>query len=190
MATGSFDEKPDIDIYLSKKVENAAVLPEGLRVCASRIARSMYTLRNKRNIAHKNHVDPNTADLAYLHQASAWIMAELVRNASGVTMEEAGTLIELLQTPVGSLVEEIDGTRLVHATTSVRGEIMILLHSQYPERVPLPSILASLRTRNSGSVRSRLAEMRNEKLLHGDGKTGYRLTQSGHTAAVNEINAL
>ena len=50
----------------------------------------MYTLRNKRNIAHANEVDPNTVDLSLGHQSAGWILAELIRNAAGITMEEAG----------------------------------------------------------------------------------------------------
>lgn len=65
----------------------------------------MYTLRNKRNIAHKNEVDPNTVDLAFAHQATAWILAELIRTASNIAMEEAGALISLVQAPVGSLYQ-------------------------------------------------------------------------------------
>src|SRR5262249_51559347 len=75
-ARGSYDPVPKVDDYLHKQVENEASLPEGLRFCAARIARSMYTLRNKRNIAHKNEIDPNTFDLAFVHHASSWIMAE------------------------------------------------------------------------------------------------------------------
>jgi hypothetical protein len=189
LATGTHDAKPDVDAYLSKKVENETQLPEGLRICSARLARSIYTFRNKRNIAHKNPVDPNRFDLALAHHGAAWIMAELLRNATAITMHEAGALIELVQAPVGTLVEEIDGVRLVHANTSVRGEILILLHSHFPERVPVSSILATMSARSAGSVQNRLGELRTAKLLHGDGKAGYRLTQAGHQAAVAEIRA-
>src|SRR6266852_2072077 len=49
MTTGSHDEKADVDSYLGKHIENETTLPDGLRICGARIARSMYTLRNKRN---------------------------------------------------------------------------------------------------------------------------------------------
>jgi hypothetical protein len=189
LANGSYDAKPDVDGYLSKKAENEPQLPEGLRVCGARLARSIYTFRNKRNIAHKNPVDPNRFDLALAHHGAAWIMAELLRNAKSISMHEAGILIERIQAPVGTLVEEIDGVRLVHADTSVRGEILILLHSHFPERIPISSILATMRARSAGSVKNRLGELRTAKLLHGDGKAGYRLTQAGHQAAVTEIQA-
>lgn len=190
MTTGAFDPRPSVDSYLSTKAENETSLPDGIRFCATRLARAMYTLRNKRNIAHKNPVDPNTVDLALAHEVAAWIVAELLRNSSGVSMQEAGRLIELVQAPVGTLVEEIDGTSLVHADTSIRGEILILLRSKYPDRLSTPEILQSLQARAGGSVRNRLRELVNSKLLHGDNKTGFRLTLTGYTAATAEIARL
>jgi hypothetical protein len=184
--SGKYEPKPNVDDYLAKKVESTA-LPEGLRICAARVARSVYTLRNKRNIAHKNEVDPNTYDLAFAHQACAWIMAELLRHASGLTMEEAGALIRLVQAPVGTLVEEIGGTRLIHAEVGVREELLILLHSYYPDAVPVAAIVKSLSRRSSGTVRNRLRDLHAQKLVHGDAGAGYLLTQAGYAAAVQQI---
>lgn len=190
ISTGKHDAKPSVDSYLNTKVENDTRLPDGLRFCGGRIARSMYTLRNKRNIAHKGEVDPNTFDLQFVHQGATWIMAEMIRCASGVSMEEAGALIELVQAPVGTLVEEIDGVRLVHADVSARTEILILLHSHYPDRVVVVDILKTMSARSAASVRSRLSEMRTDKLIFGDAKAGYRLTQTGFAAALAEISRL
>lgn len=187
--TGSFDAKPSVDDYLGKKVENTS-LPEGLRVCAARVARSIYTFRNKRNIAHKNDVDTNIHDLIFTYQGAAWIMAELLRHATGLSMRESGTLIAMIQAPVGTLVEEIDGTRLIHADVSVRAEILILLHSHYPDTVPIGAVLKSLSRRSPGTVRNRLRDLHLEKVVHGDAKSGYRLTQAGHQAAADEIRSL
>jgi hypothetical protein len=186
---GKHEAKPSVDSYLKDKAENTG-LPEGLRICAVRIARSLYTLRNKRNIAHKNDVDPNTYDLAYLHQGASWIVAELLRNASGGTMQEAGALIELLQTPVGTLVEEIDGVRLIHGKMSTRTEVLILLHSHYPEKVASRDIIRTASTRSAASIRSRLSELRTEKLVFGNPEEGYRLTSPGFNTAVAELRKL
>lgn len=190
IATGKHDVKPDVDGFLSQKVENVTQLPEGLRICGARIARSIYALRNKRSIAHKNEIDPSTIDLAFVNQGAAWIMAELFRIASGLTMQEAGELIDLVQSPVGTLVEEIDGTRLVHADLSIEGEILVLLHCQYPQRVPVKSIEESMKARSAKSVRNRLGEMKFNKLIHGDAASGYRLTTAGHAGAIAEIKGL
>jgi hypothetical protein len=80
IATGKYDIPPNVDAYLNKKVEYETNLPDDLRICAARIARAIYTLRNKRNILHKGQVDANSIDLAFAHHAAAWIMSELLRS--------------------------------------------------------------------------------------------------------------
>ena len=187
--TGTYDTKLNIDKYLGTQVENSQ-LPDGLRICAARVARAMYAFRNKRNIAHKNAVDANTHDLAFIHQGAAWIAAELLRHATGVSMQEAGSLIELVQAPVGTLVEEINGTRLVHADVSIRTEILVLLHSYYPDTVTAETVNQGLCRRNGGTIRNRLRDLHAQKIVHGDTKSGFRLTRAGHAAAVSEIEAL
>ena len=147
----------------------------------------MYTLRSKRNIVHKNTLDPNTFDLALLYQGAAWIMAELLRNATGVSIQEAGALIELVQTPVGTLVEEIDGTHILHADVSLRVEVLILLHSRHPHHVLVSDLKKSMSNRSGASIQNRIGELRLAKLIHGNASGGYRLTRSGYAAAINEI---
>ena len=190
ISTGNYDDKPSVDAYLNKFAETQTNLPEGLRVCAPRIARVIYTLRNKRNIAHKNPVDANTHDLAMAHQGAVWIMSELLREASGLTMEEAGRLIMRVQAPVGTLVEQIDGVRLVHAKTTVRSEILILLHSHYPDKMKIDALLESMKAANARTVKSRLSELARAKAIHGDAASGYRLTQTGYNEAVPLIAQL
>ncbi|ANF53765.1 hypothetical protein DA69_02755 [Brevundimonas naejangsanensis] len=190
IASGTYDAVPKVDHYLDKVAATQGKLPESLRITAPRIARSVYTVRNKRNIAHKGEVDPNTIDLAYAHHAAAWIMAELVRISTAISMEEAGRLIALLQAPVGDLVEEIDGVRLVHGDLSVRSELLILLHSHYPDAVPLAVVKASLSRRGPSTAGNKLRELEQAKFVHGDSKVGYRLTSAGFKEAVAEIQTL
>ena len=182
MATGRFDPAPDVEDFLTKRVENTA-LDDGLRICAARIARSVYALRSKRNIAHKGPVDPNSYDLDFIHAGACWIMAELLRQAQGLRMEEAGALIEMVHAPVGRLVEEIDGRRIVHADIGVRSEFLVLLHSHFPDPVPMDAIFKSLDRQKAGSIRNRIGELYDAKLIQGDTNKGYRLTSAGFEAA-------
>ena len=189
MSCGKYDPNPKVDLYLTQRVEKSS-LCDGLRICGSRVARSMYTIRNKRSIAHKNDLDPSRLDLAYLHQSAAWIMAELVRNATGLPMDGAGSLVENIRAPVGILVEEIDGIMLVHAEVSVRVELLILLHSHYPKKVKLATILKSLRGRNVSTVKKRLRELNATRMIYGDFEAGFQLTVVGSAAAMTEIDKI
>ncbi len=87
-------------------------------------------------------------------------------------------------------MEEIDGVRLVHADVPTKTEILILLHSHYPDPVPRAAINESLSRRNLGTVSNSLRELVEAKLIVGDAKRGYRLTQVGHRLAGDNILGL
>jgi hypothetical protein len=179
MSRGSHDLKPDVEDYLQRRVENEAKLPDDLRICAARMARSMYALRSRRNIVHKGTVDINSYDLAYLHHAASWMLAEFLRQSSGITMEEAGSLIAQIHAPIDELVENIEGVLLVHADVSIEDEITLLLRTRHPDYVPLAALKTSLVGRNPGTLGNKLRQLVDGKILFGNPKTGYKLTQSG-----------
>lgn len=187
-ALGSFDERPDVEDFLARRVEHQTSLDDGLRICAARIARSAYALRSKRGIAHKATVDANGCDLQLLHAMARWTVAELLRQSQGVSMEEAGTLIDMVHAPVNRVVEDIDGHRLIHGDFGTKEEVLVLLHSHYPEFVETDEILASLQRRKTRSVEARIRELFAMKLIHGSRAEGYRLTAAGFDAAVAAIS--
>jgi len=189
ISTGEHSPAPNVDGYLNNRVENETGLPDGLRLCGSRVARSIYTMRNKRNIAHKGQIDPNRIDLEFTYHGAVWIMAELIRCATGITMEEAGALTRLVYAPVGQLVEEIDGVRMVHAKVSTRLEILLLLHSQHPDPATASQLVEWI-GKSAGATRSRLSQLRNERLIVGGGTKGFKLTSPGFATAVKEIQRL
>jgi hypothetical protein len=182
---GSYDQKPDIDEYLRTLDTRPSKLDDGLRVCAARVARAAYTLRNKRTIAHIGAVDPNTYDLRFLLHAIQWLIAELLRVASSVTMAEAGRLIEQVHQPVGGLIEDYAGRRLVMADLGTREELIVLLHRTYPDPVPLAELLTSLDRRTERAVREGLRRMWQLKTVDGTPQAGFRLTARGFDAAMD-----
>src|SRR5437870_1575516 len=81
---GRYDKQPQVDSYLRGIESRSSTLPDGLRICASRLARAMYALRSKRNIVHKTEIDPAVYDLRLLYAGAQWLLAELLALASGV----------------------------------------------------------------------------------------------------------
>jgi hypothetical protein len=187
--TGQYDDTPPKpDNYLNTLESKAPSLDDGLRICAARIARSMYTLRNKRNMQHKGSVDPNSYDLRFVHHGAQWLLAELLRQVSGLTMQEAGQLINMANAPVGELVEDTGFRRLVlHDTNSPAEEVLVLLHSHYGTVTSLKTVQDSLNRRTDKEVRNALASLWKRKLVDGAAKHGYVLTTTGFNKAVEVI---
>lgn len=188
LATGSYDAKPNVDAFLRTADTAAKGVDDGLRICGARIARSMYSLRSKRNIVHKGEVDPNKYDLRFLLAGAQWILAELLRGASGLSMRDAGRLVDKIQAPVGGMVEDFGHRRLVHGDLTIIEEVLVLLHSHFPDDTVSADIVKSLDRRSPGSVKNGIRKLWADKLLEGDPKTGYRLTQSGVAEAIQVIS--
>jgi hypothetical protein len=181
----NYSPKPDIEQYLKNVESRALSLDDGLRIVGARVARGMYALRSKRNILHKGNVDPNTYDLRYLLHGAQWLIAELLRNISGLKMEESGRLVEMVYAPVGQLVEDTGFRRLVlHDVEYPTEEILILLHSHYGTVTTLKTIQESLNRRTDREVRNGLASLWKRKLIDGSAKDGYVLTTKGFDEAV------
>jgi hypothetical protein len=176
---GTYDSPPNVEQYLKGLESRQSGLGDGLRICASRIGRAMYSLRSKRSIAHKGTVDPNQYDLRFMFAGAQWVMAELIATVTGVTMHEAGRLVEQIQVPASGLVEVLHGKRVVHGVLTMREEILALLLSYYPDPVQAREVVEALERRSAGSVRNTLGQMWKEKALHRIEGSGYVLTASG-----------
>lgn len=184
LETGKYDLKPNVEGYLVGVESRASALDDGLRICGARIARGMYSVRSKRNILHKGEVDTNTFDLNYLFHGAQWLVTELLRNTSSMKMEDAGQLVEMVNAPTGSIVQDFGGKRIVLADVETSDEIVLLLHSHYGERLNAKQILASLSRTKEKTVRNALARLWRRKLVEGSGKDGFTLTLKGFARAI------
>jgi len=189
LETNRYDATPQVDSYLKTLESRASILPEDLRICCSRIARAAYTVRNKRNIAHKGTVAPNIYDLNYTYAAAQWILSEIVRQTVEADMTAAGAMIEFIQVPVSSVVERVGERRIVHGKLTIEKELLLLLHSYYPEYVPLKQIQQSMERRSKPGISNGLKNLWSAKLLHRE-PSGYVLTQEGFKEAVAVLSTL
>jgi hypothetical protein len=190
LETGSHEVKPNVDDYLKNLESRTTTLDDGLRICAARVARSMYTLRNKRNIAHKGSVDPNVYDLRFLFHGAQWVLAEFVRVSGKISMANAGDAVAEIQAPLDAIVETIGAEQLVLADVSTPEEILILMHSSYPEAVESAKVFASLQRRNPDTVRKAIRGLWEAKLIAGPVKGPYRLSQTGYKKAADLVAQL
>jgi hypothetical protein len=186
---GKYDAQPKVDKHLKDIESRPSTLPDGLRICASRLVRSMYALRSKRSIVHKAAIDPAAYDLRLLYAGAQWVLAELLALASGVPGDDAARLVAEVQLPVGGLVEAIDGRKIVHAYMTVQDEALVLLMSEYPEPITVTDLSRSMDRRNPGSVRSTVSVLWKEKLVHRGKDRKIVLTEAGLREAVEAAQA-
>lgn len=188
LEAGKFESPPWVEGYLRPLESRACPLDDGLRVCASRIARSLYTIRSRRNVVHKGEVDMNLIDLRLAHAQARWLLSELLRQVAGSSMAEAGRLIEQLDVPFLDVIEDIGPRRIVTADMSIEEEILALLHSVYPDGMHVDALKENMHRRNPKSVENKLRTMWEDRLIEESSAKTWKLTQPGHRAATRVLS--
>lgn len=186
---GNYDKKPDVDEYLRKLESRSSQLGDGFRICASRVARAMYSLRNKRNIAHKGDVDASAYDLHFLYSGAQWILAELLADISDITGTEAARRISEVQMPVSDLVEVIEDRVIVHADMTVREEALVVLMTHCPTPVSAAEVIKSMNRRAARSVSNALAKLWRERYVERNEDNLLVLTAPGLREAIQIAGA-
>lgn len=181
---GQYDAHPNVDRYLRGLESRQSQLPDGLRICAARLARAMYALRSKRNIVHKATVDPSAYDLRFLYSGAQWVLAEFLALTQGLPGDDAARLIRDVQLPVGELVEVLGDRRIVHADMTIRNEALTLLMSHYPDPIPVADLQASMDRRSAKAVSNEIGMMWKEKLVHREDDRRILLTEAGLREAI------
>ncbi|MBX6773321.1 MAG: hypothetical protein IRY83_16495 [Chloroflexi bacterium] len=178
----------DVDAQLRKyDSQKVAALPDGARVSICRLARAMYTMRNKRSIAHKGDINPNVFDLHLLHVCAQWILTELVRIAAQSSPDEARKIIEAIQTPVRPAVERVLGRTVVLSTNlTAPQEVLILLYDSDPEPVKRTYLERNLQDRHQvKNIRRALRRMQGRRwvVISSDSDPFVQLTSLGRQLA-------
>ena len=186
----SYDDKPNVEQFLRNLESRSSKLDDGLRLCAGRICRSLYTLRSKRNIVHVTNFDTSIYDLKYIYASARWLLAELVRIVTGSSMDMAGDIINEINLPIGGYIEDFGDKTLITAKLSTRKELLLILQSKYPNKVTKQYLVNSLDRKNLKTVSKMLNVLWKEKLIEKFMDDSYKLTSMGLSEAVESIRKL
>ena len=162
---GKYDHTPKVDEYLRTVESTAKVFPTDLRVVVPRVARAMYTLRNKRSIAHKNDADPNIYDLGLLFAQAQRILSELIRHIIKSDVHTANQMVQFVQRPISLIVEDFGNMRLVLQNLTAEKEALLLFHRYYPETVPSDQLHIDMQRRARTTVSNAIARLYKKKLI-------------------------
>jgi hypothetical protein len=116
---------------------------ESFRIIIPRALKAIYNIRNKRGVGHISGVSPNEMDSTYILYTVKWVLAELIRLASGLPFSETQKLIDLITERKMELIwKEPNFTRILHTSIKARDKILLLLYDQSPrEDKKLQSII-------------------------------------------------
>jgi hypothetical protein len=148
-----------------------------LTLAIPRVAVSIQTLRNKKNVAHIKMIDPCFLDSYYCVSSCDWILSELAMLLYTSDPNEAKELIDSFIKKKVPLVEEFEEQSIVilKKDISLFDKILLTMYHFYPQRLSNAFLNKQLKSTNLYGTLQRLDD---EKLIHRNNE-GSKLTQLG-----------
>ncbi|MEM6270042.1 MAG: hypothetical protein AAF998_11435 [Bacteroidota bacterium] len=115
-----------------KSYENATG-HESFRMLIPRALKSIYNIRNKRGVGHIKDISPNEMDSTYILYTVKWVLSEIVRLKSSLTIPQTQKIIdETVERQIEMIWKDTDLTRILDTKISARNQVLILLFHDSP----------------------------------------------------------
>lgn len=125
---------PNFTDSVLKSYENASG-DESFRMLIPRALKSIYNIRSKRGVGHIAGVSPNEMDSTYILYSVKWVLAELVRLASGLSVSETQRMVNSIVERRMELIWRGDGViRVLDTSIKARDQILVLLYDSSPQQ--------------------------------------------------------
>ena len=171
LLTGSYtpikDKLPIFNENILIKWENIPNKEENIRIIIPRVLYSMYCIRNKRGAIHKNDISPNKMDANILLYDAKWILAELFRVCSKLSIEESQAVIDSIINREIDLMWKInDKTRILNQKMKCNDQILILLYSNSTMNVD--DLIKNIEYSNKSTFKKILKDLHKKRLIEYD----------------------
>jgi len=158
---------------LTQKLESApASHHESIRLHIPRVLRSIYNIRNRRDVGHVGgDVSPNLGDANLLLINASWVLAELVRLYFACSLGEAQHLVDGLAERKIPLIQDFDGfLKILNPQLTVSQRTLVLLYHRGAAGASRAEIGSWLKGIKSSTVSSVLSKLERDALVHRDGR--------------------
>jgi hypothetical protein len=114
-----------------RSLEKMTNLPRSFQILIPRLLPALYEIRNNRGVGHVGgDVDPNHMDATAVVAIASWILAELVRVHHGLSITDAGSLVDALVERRVPLVWQVgDMKRVLDPKLGLRDQVLLLIAS-------------------------------------------------------------
>ena len=107
---------------------------ESFRILIPRILKSVHNIRNKRGVGHIGKVSPNEMDSTYILYATKWILSELIRLKSNLSILETQKLVDkIVKRQIELIWESKNKTkRILNPKMQASKQILVFLLDKSP----------------------------------------------------------
>lgn len=136
---------------------------EAYRILIPRVLRSVYGVRNKRGVGHVGKVSPNEMDATLILYNVKWVLAELIRQASGLSPAETQKLVDtIIERRLSVLWKHGDLTRVL-SKVGAREQVLILLYDE--DKQSEEKLRKAIEYKNETNFRKILARLHSKRRI-------------------------
>jgi hypothetical protein len=137
---------------------------ESFRMLIPRTLKSVYNIRNKRGVGHIKDISPNRMDATFILFSVKWVLAEIVRLVSNLSIPETQILVDNIVERKLDIIWKHNGTsRILYNKLVAREQILILLYETSP--LSVNSLINSIEYKNKSTFEKILKKMHIERLI-------------------------
>lgn len=163
---------PSVDA-LTRRLENLDPIGvhDSIRLHIPRVMRSIYNIRNRRDVGHvSGDVSPNVADATLLITNSNWVMAELVRLYFKCELDEAQVIVDALVEKRVPIVQDFNGhLKTLNPNLTIRQRLLVLLYHRGETGATRAELGSWLKGKASSTISTELSRLEASDLIHKDG---------------------
>lgn len=131
------------------------------------VANAIYSIRNKKKIAHIKSFDPNFFDIDYVYLSCKWILSQLILFFSKINENDLYNIIESLMEKEIPLIQEFeDGSFLVLIEEiDFKDELLLILY-KLSKRVSNEQLKSLIKLEYTSKATTYLSLLEKKRLIH------------------------
>ncbi len=160
---------------------------ESIRILIPRMLKSIYGIRNKRGVGHIGLISPNEMDSTYILYSVKWVLAELLRLASGKNPDVVqGAISQIVERQTPLIWKSGDIVRIIEPKCGARDQILIHLYDQSPQKVP--ELMEKIEYKNRTNFLKIVKRLHSKGLIHMASNEECLITPAGIPEAEKHIH--
>jgi hypothetical protein len=180
-------------LNLDKEINTLRNLPatsfdDSIRLHIPRTIRVIYDIRSKRNSVHLGNINPNLMDGTLVINCCKWILAELFRMESQISIEEAQRIINNLVEKELPMIQDFGGFEVILNTQlTARDRILVLLYNRGEKGATRAELSSRLPPKMRNQLGTQLSRLQHDRsFIHRDENRIY-ITRSGEKFTEDNI---
>ncbi|MFW9969051.1 MAG: hypothetical protein ACFFDF_02545 [Candidatus Odinarchaeota archaeon] len=150
-----------------RKLSKPSTKEEMLYLVIPQILKGIYTIRNKKRVAHIKMNNADSIDFEFVITSCNWVMSQLIIIYLNISLEDVINLTNSIMERKTPIIEQFEngGIMILKRGLKFKEELLLVLY-QFPKRMTRQELNLILKPKNPSYISTYLNGLFKEKLIH------------------------